>query len=185
MANRWVPSRFTRSVHIADKGRMLYNAYTGAIAAVPPHEEADVRDLLDHECSSSAERNQLFAELRDAGFIVPAGTDELRLADRLHEALRVSRSRHLVIMPTEACNYRCTYCYQSFDHGAMDRRTIEGLKAYVRQVVRQIDHLSISWFGESRCLHIRRSSNYPIHLWSVWRMQVSVIRPTCPPMAIS
>lgn len=146
MSNDWIPSRYTRSLRIGDKGRILYNTYSGAIAVVLPGEEEEVRSLLDNG-EQTAELSGLVNELGDAGFLVPAGTDELMQAQQLHDAFNEARSMHLVIMPTEACNYRCTYCYQTFPRGAMARQTIEGLKTYMSQTIHRIDHLAVSWFG--------------------------------------
>ncbi len=121
-------SRFTRSAKVGDGEEIVYNAYTGAIAVASPDVDSD-------------------AELAEAGFAVASGTDERENARLMHEALQASKSRHLVIMPTEACNLRCTYCYQTFSKGAMSRETIEGLKACVQGLAPRADRLAVSWFG--------------------------------------
>ncbi|NEW05898.1 radical SAM protein [Paenibacillus sp. SYP-B3998] len=142
----WVPSRYTISTRVKGKGSVLYNSYTGAIAAADSEEYETVLGLLDKE-TLSVEQSSLVDSLCDAGFLVPAGTDELLKAQALHNAMKSSKSMHLVIMPTEACNFRCTYCYQKFSNGAMSRQTIDGLKAYIRHIASEIDHLAVSWFG--------------------------------------
>ena len=146
MSDYLVPSRFTRNMRMNGKGRMLYNTFSGAIAAVLPEEDAEVCSLLQNG-KNPVELSEVAIELRDAGFLVSAATDELLQAQQLHDALKETKSMHLVIMPTEACNFRCTYCYQTFPRGTMARQTIEGLKAYIRQAALWIDHLSVSWFG--------------------------------------
>jgi len=125
---------------------MLYNSLTGAIAFLDPEEDAKARILLE-KGAESAELSGLAADMRNTGFLVHAGTDELQRANELHASLKETKSMHLVIMPTEACNFRCTYCYQTFTRGAMTRETIAGLTAFVHQAVRRIDHLAVSWFG--------------------------------------
>ena len=126
--DRHVRSRFTRSARTDDGRTVLFNAYSGAIAVLREGEDTQTGR-------------------REAGFDVPEGTDEPERARLHHEALKTSRSRHLVIMPTEACNLRCTYCYQSFSRGSMARETIESLKACVRRLAPRDDHLAVSWFG--------------------------------------
>ena len=39
------------------------------------------------------------------------------------ERLRHFRSNYLnlIILPTEACNFRCTYCYETFENKKMPR----------------------------------------------------------------
>jgi uncharacterized protein len=149
-----VPSRYTRSVRINETERILYNTYTGAIAASDASGEIELMSLLENGVdrdSSSALANHM----REAGFLVPAGTDELLKAEQLHRALKQSRSMHLIVMPTEACNFRCEYCFQHFPRGAMDRKTIHGLQAYVQQAVERIDHLAVSWYGGEPMLNFQ------------------------------
>lgn len=146
MTNRWIPSRYSTIVRWNGKGGMIYNSFSGAMAAFEPDEEAEVLRVLGKEARHE-ELSGMASDLRDAGFLVPDGTDELAQAQKLHAALNEAKSMHLVLMPTEACNFRCTYCYQSFPRGAMTRETIDGLKAYVRQAAESIEHLAVSWFG--------------------------------------
>lgn len=65
-----------------------------------------------------------------------------------HIATAISdRSLHLIIMPTEACNFRCKYCYESFKIGKMHWPVVEGIKRLLSARVPGLDFLTISWFG--------------------------------------
>lgn len=55
-------------------------------------------------------------------------------------------SLRLMLMPTERCNFRCTYCYESFDHGRMAESTIRGIRALVERRS-DLQRLNIMWFG--------------------------------------
>ncbi|WP_369345668.1 radical SAM protein [Caldalkalibacillus mannanilyticus] len=146
MSNHWVPSRYTFSAKLLDKGRILYNSYTGAISLASPEEEEKVQFILaagiDHDG-----RCDLAKDMCESGFLVPSGTKEFERAEELHQALKAEKSSHLVLLTTEACNFRCSYCYQTFAQGMMTEETIQGLKAHVAQSVQHLEHLSISWFG--------------------------------------
>ena len=52
----------------------------------------------------------------------------------------------LIILPTEKCNFRCTYCYETFAIGRMKPAVQE---AVCRLIERRsdLDRLEISWFG--------------------------------------
>ncbi len=126
---------------------MLYNSYTGALASVSSEEQGEVARLLNGVIETPEDAEGLAGELLAAGFLVPADADELRRASKFHEALKTAGTMHLVLMPTEACNFRCAYCYQTFKRGAMTRDVIEGLKTYVRKAAERVGHLSVSWFG--------------------------------------
>jgi uncharacterized protein len=74
----------------------------------------------------------------------PAET--LSLADLI--GITVDHRRlHLTIMPTEKCNFRCTYCYEDFSVGRMKRPVIDALKRLIASRAGDLKQLSISWFG--------------------------------------
>ncbi|MDF5708718.1 MAG: radical SAM protein [Nostoc sp. S4] len=54
----------------------------------------------------------------------------------------------LIILPTEKCNFRCTYCYEDFAAGRMKKETILGIKSLLeKRCTNNLDYLKISWFG--------------------------------------
>lgn len=99
MSMNLVPSRYTISTRVNGKGIVLYNSYTGAISVAESEEYKTILGILDKE-TVLAEKSSLANDLCDAGFLVPAGTDELLKAQALHNAVKSSKSIHLVIMPT-------------------------------------------------------------------------------------
>lgn len=57
------------------------------------------------------------------------------------------RNLNLILLPTEKCNFRCTYCYEDFAVGRMQSNVINGVKKLIANRVPNLDRLSISWFG--------------------------------------
>lgn len=58
------------------------------------------------------------------------------------------RRLELTILPTEKCNFRCTYCYEDFKIGRMKRPVVEGICNLVkRRGESGLEYLSLSWFG--------------------------------------
>jgi sulfatase maturation enzyme AslB (radical SAM superfamily) len=53
----------------------------------------------------------------------------------------------LAIYTTERCNFRCTYCYESFAHGAMKEQVIRGVENLIAARAPTLRILTISWFG--------------------------------------
>ena len=53
----------------------------------------------------------------------------------------------LIVMPTEACNFRCTYCYEDFHHGRMSKPVVKGIKRLLSRRASSLHKLSLSWFG--------------------------------------
>jgi uncharacterized protein len=60
-----------------------------------------------------------------------------------------SSNKHfqLIIMPTEQCNFRCTYCYEDYEAGWMKPETISAIKQLIDRRVSDLETLSLSWFG--------------------------------------
>jgi uncharacterized protein len=58
-----------------------------------------------------------------------------------------SDSLGLIILPTEACNFRCVYCYETFEHGKMNPILVQALKKFITSRISDLSSLSISWFG--------------------------------------
>jgi uncharacterized protein len=54
---------------------------------------------------------------------------------------------HLIILPTENCNFRCVYCYEDFSIGTMKPPVIAGIKRLLAQRIPTLRQLRIAWFG--------------------------------------
>lgn len=63
------------------------------------------------------------------------------------QKLCTNRILELHILPTEKCNFRCTYCYETFEKGRMSRQTIEAVKKLIDVRAPKLEMLNISWFG--------------------------------------
>jgi uncharacterized protein len=55
----------------------------------------------------------------------------------------------LILLPTEKCNFRCTYCYEDFALGRMPISVIEGVKNLIRRRIEAgtLNDLELDWFG--------------------------------------
>ncbi len=62
---------------------------------------------------------------------------------------------HLIIMPTEKCNFRCTYCYEDFENGKMSRDVVDGIKSLILFRAPDLNTLEIGWFGGEPLLNLK------------------------------
>lgn len=62
-------------------------------------------------------------------------------------AALTDQSLHLILLPTEQCNFRCTYCYEDFRIGRMADDTVQGVKRLVGRRLKGLRQLNVSWFG--------------------------------------
>lgn len=54
---------------------------------------------------------------------------------------------HLIVLPTEKCNFRCLYCYEDHDVGRMSEETVGALALFLEKAIPTLTHLTIDWFG--------------------------------------
>ncbi|TGE15020.1 radical SAM/SPASM domain-containing protein [Hymenobacter elongatus] len=66
---------------------------------------------------------------------------ESKISDYLNNAAAIC------IMPTEKCNFRCTYCYESFEKGKMGENTINSIIKYIQKNAKLYNFFNLSWFG--------------------------------------
>lgn len=57
------------------------------------------------------------------------------------------RRLELIILPTEQCNFRCTYCYEDFKIGKMRPEVVTGIKNLILHRISDLRTLVIQWFG--------------------------------------
>ncbi len=58
-----------------------------------------------------------------------------------------SKIQELILLPTEKCNLRCTYCYEDFTIGRMSESTQAAVERFLDRRVPELSVLRISWFG--------------------------------------
>lgn len=56
-------------------------------------------------------------------------------------------------MPTEKCNFRCSYCYETFLKGRMSEAVVESIVRYLHKTVPRVPNLFLAWFGGEPLLH--------------------------------
>ena len=58
-----------------------------------------------------------------------------------------NKNLHLIILPTEKCNFRCYYCNGNFATPSMKPEVISGIKKLLEKRIADLEYLNISWFG--------------------------------------
>lgn len=85
--------------------------------------------------------------LRQYGFLVEDELDEDSLCESLAWKRMFNSALLLVILPTEDCNFRCSYCYESHKHGIMSAATSESIIMFVKKNIRKFSSVHVTWFG--------------------------------------
>lgn len=147
---KWIPSRFNAISQTKNGELILYNSYTGAVGVVAEEEKKTVLQALK---PSGIDRDLLPVEktLVECGFLVAESVNEKQRAQFLHQTLHRTDVMHLIVLPTEACNFRCTYCYQDFSRGNMSRDVVNGLKRFWKRKFRGSSILRSAGLAANRC----------------------------------
>ena len=69
------------------------------------------------------------------------------LASSVEQICLSDRHLNLILLSTEACNLRCTYCFEDFTHGRMEPGVVQGVKRLLDRRQRDLEQLTLAWFG--------------------------------------
>lgn len=148
---KYKPSRFNFIHPCKDGSLRLYNSMTGTkgLLSVPFEYSDTVRTLLSKDIiESDALFHWEISVLIDNGYLIPIERDENKcLLLRKMNVLSNDKKMSLVIMPTEKCNFKCKYCYETFKKGKMSLTVQDAIINYVKKNIRNHTELAVIWFG--------------------------------------
>lgn len=86
--------------------------------------------------------------LYSMGIFVDEKTDEIEAMSTYMDIKKYEQKRlYVTIIPTDACNFRCIYCYQPEKAAIMTEGTLEKILKWFERNLRYYDELSLGWFG--------------------------------------
>lgn len=143
----WKPSRFNVQAFTEEGLLLLWNTYTGSLNAFRAAQREAVLELISQK-GVVAEDSGITGYLAKRGFLIPKEADELR---RVQYAFGQENHRNdileLILLASEDCNFRCTYCYEDFKRGTMRPDVRASIKKLVESRLKTMRELKISWFG--------------------------------------
>ncbi len=128
----------------------MYNSMTGinSLMIVGADIKDQVLSVLSGDLSSDIIPQYISKQLVEHGYLIPSDRDENDcVKKRMAEIVLNERYLHLIIMPTEQCNFRCKYCYETFEKGKMSKTTQDAVIKYVKKNILNYVGLVVSWFG--------------------------------------
>lgn len=140
------PSLFNIWAADADGNLVVVNTYSGAHIAVGRCDREAIERFLAAEVVAADD--PAVGTLAACGILVPSAVDEVKqLLFREHTETWSQSDLHLIIFPTEKCNFRCLYCYETFEKGPMPVHVRHALKLFLEQRIPHLSTLAIDWFG--------------------------------------
>lgn len=143
----WKPSRFNVQTTTTEGWLLLWNSFTGSMNAFRPSQREAIVGLISQK-GVSAPSGGVASYLADRGYLVPREADELRRVQYEfgRENHRTDRLE-LILLASEDCNFRCTYCYEDFRHGTMRPEVRNGVKRLLESRIGVLRALKVGWFG--------------------------------------
>ena len=140
-------SRYTLVVDDGDDNYLVYNTLSTAFLKTAG---STIQFLLDDAMWSSpvTGMSKFQRYLHEVGILVDADVDEVERSRGVLESHHAREDRlDLFLLPHENCNFRCTYCYESFARNKMETWVVEATKRLVLAQSDTLRSLSTSWFG--------------------------------------
>ncbi len=136
---------------------IVFNSLTTALAEVRKT-HIDLLNLSQFDYVLLPEnKRQYVDELRKGGFVVDDTADELRMVKFAYNSDKYDSAMvRLVIAPTLACNFACTYCFEQLDKSQsrkggqnvfMPDDIKQDLLKYIEKVVKTKKDVFVTWYG--------------------------------------
>lgn len=132
-------SYFLPTSRETDNGTYVFNTLTRSLVRLPEFiSDAELVKLKEDD----------IATLHFLGVIVDEELDELEAMNIYMDLKKYEQKRLMVtIIPTNACNFRCIYCYQPEKTAVMNEVTVARILKWFEKNLRYYDELNLGWFG--------------------------------------
>lgn len=148
----------------AGKMVVYYNSYTDQFLALS--HQADISfDGEEWEKTFPMAYPVHFAKFKELGFIIDASRDELsEIRFQNKQKAFNSREQYMMVYPTQDCNLKCWYCYEShIPNSFMSREIQDRIVRHIEQRVEAnaFDSLKVAFFGGEPMLDFENIA-YPL-----------------------
>ncbi|RRD93467.1 radical SAM protein [Clostridiales bacterium COT073_COT-073] len=155
---------------------VLVSLKTGNLLILSDQAYIEEYQKIKHQNRLSSINTQLEAALYSSGFITLTPEDLSShigvIKNKMKKALKI------IILPTEKCNFRCAYCYESFKHGKMSSTYINAIKNFLKKKLStgNFTELHLNWFGGEPLLEvqvIKEIQSYALELCLLYNINIS------------
>lgn len=142
------PSKYNLLSYDSENNILLANTLGNKFVKIIGNNQDEVFDILRSD-RLEERKIEKFPFLREGHFIVEESVDEKKVADLKYNELVYSNNLlELTVIPTDACNFRCRYCYQEerVNH-IMTEETADRILLFIKKNCRFYKGVTINWFG--------------------------------------
>ena len=145
-----------------DSGELLLmSTLNKAYLKFPPVAAQKVMTLLTSDNTIEYDRDGCHDGVIEAliknGYMIDSDFDESLIVDAAHgQHVYSDNWLYLTILPTDNCNFRCVYCYETNEEHYMDDQTEKNIIDFVRRNIGKYKNLRLNWFGGEPLLEKER-----------------------------
>ncbi len=150
-------SQYTYKMFNDNHELLLYNSSIGSssFCKINSIDTPRINALLSNNHSGiDLSNDSVLIELAKRGFIVDEQFDENMPCHLLYLKAVNNRELHLVINPTDSCNFKCIYCYENELNSCMSDETQNSIVNFVKRNIKNFEGLNVSWFGGEPLLRL-------------------------------
>lgn len=149
-------SKYNYCTKNIDNELLLFNTLKGtdSFIKVSSQNATLVEGFLSGNNDISGIERNIYDELVKAGYVLPDSYDEEAKLRKIYLDNIADPQLLLTIIPTEKCNFRCKYCYESFPDKVMSEEIQDAIIAYLKKNLNKYSSLQVSWFGGEPLLAI-------------------------------
>lgn len=132
-----------------ENGTLIFNSFTNNYVVLP--------NLVYHDFLQETIEDFLrihptaYKTLEENGMIIPNAKDEMALLEYKNKtAIYASRRQNIIVYPTQDCNLKCWYCYESHvPNTRMSEKVMENIIKFITLKLKEnaFDELFVTFFG--------------------------------------
>lgn len=149
-------SRFTTDIELDSTKNMLYNTASRQYYVYSKVKGNIIQNILKNMNSGLYTKDEILIieELLKKKIVVADETDEIAELEYKENSVRYQDSVfYIMIIVTNACNFRCTYCIQEHENKMLDDVSEEKISKLLQKMSKKVKKISITWFGgEPLCI---------------------------------
>jgi len=152
-------SKYNVDTLIDNDKSMIYNCLNMKYVIYDNQKRNKINDLLNNLNAGSynIEDAEQLKKLISKHMIVKDSMDELSIIEFNENKVRFSDQIHVInIIPTQDCNFRCVYCYETHKKVVMDDVTAAKIVKYIDSIAPTARILRVTWFGGEPLLEFNR-----------------------------
>lgn len=143
-------SRYTYTLDTKSGEIILYNGRIGFESICKINKKL-FQNITNKHCNLN---DSIIDQLKKKGHLIEENIDERAAMNELYATFMNNDTLHLIILPTEKCNFKCVYCYEQFNNGKMSEKNMIQLVDFVKKQIKGKRCLSVEWFGGEPLLEI-------------------------------